>query len=104
MDPGIVAMIMVFGVPMVAIITSHKRKMLEMKLRASNTGDESLRMAVESLRAEVRSLRDTSTQYDVSFDNAMQRLERRVDSLENHALSSRAEVDGTRNIELRSGR
>ena len=104
MGPDTLAILMVFGVPMVAIITSHKRKMLEMKLRATNTGDESLRMAVESLRAEVRSLRDTSTQYDMSFDNALQRMERRVDSLENHALSSRAEADGTRNIELRSGR
>ncbi len=104
MDPGALAILMVFGVPMIAIITSHRRKMLEMKLRATNTGDESLRMAVESLRAEVRSLRDTSTQYDMSFDNALQRMERRVDSLENHALSSRAEVDATRNIELRSGR
>jgi hypothetical protein len=99
---GALAILCVFGTPMLLILTSHHRKMLEMKLRMHNQGDESLRASVDQLRAEVRSLRDTTTQYDMSFDTALQRIERRVDSLENHAITSRAEP--LRNIEIQSGR
>jgi uncharacterized protein YlxW (UPF0749 family) len=99
---GALAIIFVFSIPLLAIVTSHRRQVLEMKLRVRDSGDESLRATVDQLRAEVRSLRDTTTQYDMSFDTALQRIERRVDSLENHAITAR--VEPVRNIEIQSGR
>ena len=102
MDPSVFAIFMVFGIPMLVIITSHRRKMLEMKLKSMDRGDDSVRIAVEQLRSEVRSLRDTSTQYDLSFDNALQRIERRVETLETHAITSRHETP--QRVDLHSGR
>jgi len=88
MEEGTLAILLVFGIPLLWIWTNHRRKILELKLNAGNRGDETLRLTVEQLRNEVRTLRDTSTQYDVSFDTALQRLERRVNSLENHAITT----------------
>jgi len=99
---GALAIVFVFSIPLVAIVTSHRRQVLEMKLRLHNRGDEALRATVEQLRAEVRSLQDTTTQYDMSFDSALQRIERRVDSLENHAISSGNQP--VRQVEIQSGR
>ena len=79
---GLAAIIMIFGIPLVAIWTDHQRKVLDMKLRLQNKGDESLRAEFKSLRQEVRALRDTSTQYDLSFDAALQRMEQRVERME----------------------
>jgi uncharacterized protein YlxW (UPF0749 family) len=56
--------------------------MMEMKLQMQSQGDSNLQAQVEALRQEVRSLRDTTMQYDLSFDTALQRMEARVESLE----------------------
>ena len=99
---GLVAVLCAFGLPGMMMVMHHRRKMLELKLKANNTGDESLRIAVETLRREVHALRDTSTQYDMSFDTAMQRIERRVDTLENHAIAT-SRTETVRTAELRTG-
>src|SRR5579871_347263 len=78
----ILGMIVVFSIPLSAIWTSHRRKILEMQMRLRNEGDAGVRASVEALREEVRALRDTTTQYDLSFDTALQRMERRVEGLE----------------------
>ena len=41
-----------------------------------------LREEIRHLREEVKSLQDTTTQYDISFDSALQRMERRVETIE----------------------
>ena len=41
-----------------------------------------------ALRAELASLRDTTTQYDLSFDTSLQRLERRVDQMNSNSASA----------------
>jgi len=38
--------------------------------------------AENKFREEVRALRDTSMQYDLSFDNSLQRMEQRMSSVE----------------------
>ena len=75
---GLIAVVLIFGIPIVKIWTDHQRKMLEMKLQLHNKGDNGLRAELDALRQEVRSLRDTSMQYDLSFDTALQRMEQRV--------------------------
>ena len=79
---GLVAVSLIFGIPIVKIWTDHQRKVLEMRLKLNTHGDKSVRGELEALRLEVRSLRDTSMQYDLSFDTALQRMEHRVEGTE----------------------
>ena len=88
---GLVAVVLIFGVPIIAIWTQHQRKLLEMKLMLGNKGDNGLRAEFEALREEVRSLRDTSMQYDLSFDTALQRMEQRVERMEMRSVTSKAD-------------
>jgi division protein CdvB (Snf7/Vps24/ESCRT-III family) len=84
---------MVFAVPITAIITSHQRKLADIKARMGTGNDtaaastirsevSSLRVELNSLRNEVASLRDTTTTFDMSFDAAISRLEQRVERLD----------------------
>jgi hypothetical protein len=73
---------LVFGIPLSLIWTHHRRKMLELQLRLKQENEGNVRGAVDALREEVRQLRDTTLQYDLSFDNALQRLEARVGHIE----------------------
>ncbi len=74
----------------VKVIDSLNRSRVEMaQLRAqqqgtANVGQEvvALRQEVAQLRQQLSELRDTSTQYDLSFDTALQRMERRVEHVE----------------------
>ena len=101
---ALVSVVMVFGIPMTVIWTSHQRKMLEMKLQMQNQGDAGLRAEVEALRQEVRSLRDTSMQYDLSFDTALHQVEHRLKHLEksqHHLQHSQTSAEApTQNVTL----
>jgi hypothetical protein len=83
MGPEIVipvtGIICLFGLP---IWTSHQRKMMELRLRVNQEGDQSVLTELQSLRAQMTDLRDTTTRYDMSFDAALQRIESRVGHLE----------------------
>lgn len=96
---GLVAVLCVFGIPLTAIWTHHKRQVMEMQMRMRNEGDSSVRALVEALREEVRALRDTTTQYDLSFDSALQRMEHRVEGLERRV----GEVEANRTQDVRVG-
>ncbi|HZO91588.1 MAG TPA: hypothetical protein VFB38_24920 [Chthonomonadaceae bacterium] len=60
----------------------HRTRLAELRLKQVSEKDTGVRAAIEELRAEVRSLRDTTTQYDLSFDAALQRMEHRMEGLE----------------------
>ncbi len=77
-----IAVLMVFGIPLMAIWTTHKRKMLELQLQIRSQGDTGLRQEVMALREELRALRDTSMQYDLSFDTALQKMDQRMITVE----------------------
>ena len=79
---GLTAVVLIFGIPIIAIWTEHQRKVLEIKLKLTKQTDIGVAAEIEALRQEVRSLRDTSMQYDLSFDTALQRMEQRVERLE----------------------
>ncbi|MBC8104308.1 MAG: hypothetical protein H7Z41_17165 [Cytophagales bacterium] len=77
------------SIPIIAIITSHQRKMAEIKARSGNIGNalggpllNEIKNELVSLRGEVAALRDTTTRFDMSFDSAISRLEQRVDRIE----------------------
>jgi hypothetical protein len=63
--------------------------MMELQLKLRGQGSDSVHSEVEALRQEVRALRDTSTQYDLSFDAALQRMEHRVQGIERTIQSTR---------------
>jgi len=98
---GLVAVSLIFGIPIVKIWTDHQRKVLEMKLQLRNQGDTGLRAEFEALKQEVRSLRDTSTQYDLSFDTALVRMEHRVEGVERNVQALQS---GDVLQQMRSGR
>ena len=82
MGPEILAILMVFGIPITVILTSHIRKMEEIRSKGGKGGDESVARAIHELKEQFNELRDTTTKYDMSFDAALQRIENRVNHLE----------------------
>jgi len=79
----VMAIVFVFSIRMLAIWTHHKRKMMELQIKLRGQGDTvDSRTEIEALRQEIRSLRDTTTQYDISFDTALQRMESRMEGVE----------------------
>ena len=79
---------MVFGLPFYLIWTYHKRKLEEIKAKGRSNIDQETRAALEAFRAEIAALRDTTTQYDVSFDTALRRLESRMSQVEQKQLTA----------------
>jgi hypothetical protein len=79
---GFIAVVMVFGIPIIAIWTEHRRKLMELQLRLRGETDVNTRAAIDALREEVRQLRDTSMQYDLSFDSALQKMDQRMGNIE----------------------
>jgi exonuclease VII small subunit len=78
-----------------SIVENHNRTRLEMarirmeqqtSTREGASDNQALREEVVRLRRELQELRDTSTQYDLSFDTALQRLERRVERVEGQQI------------------
>ena len=77
-------MALVFAIPLTAIWTQHKRKMTEMqlRLRAERGSDGASADQVRELAKQLAELRSTATEYDMSFDSALQRLESRMDLMD----------------------
>ena len=73
---------MIMAIPLYLIKTYHRRKMEELRLKQRSEIDVDTKAAIEALRKEMAALRDTTTQYDVSFDTALSRIESRVAHLE----------------------
>ena len=110
---ALVTVLLLFGgLPLTAMWTSHRQKMRKLELQMGGKGDDSVRAAMETLRQEVRALRDLTTQYDISFDAALHRLEERVENVELRSLSPQSReryatsntVEEGRAVELQSGR
>jgi hypothetical protein len=64
-----------------SILKSQERRM-EMRLRAQQGQNEDVTRQLDALRAEVAALRDTSTQFDMSLEHNVERLEERVGRVE----------------------
>ena len=88
----LIAIMSVFSIPMLAIWTHHKRKMMELQIKLRGPGNNvDVKAELEALRQEMRSLRDTTTQYDISFDTALQRMENRVEGVERQVRAIQSE-------------
>lgn len=79
----------------------HRSNVAEMKLQGRNSQPAVNNSAeIDALRQEIRQLRDTTMQYDLSFDTALQRLEHRIEGLERRSVSS---SNATSTSEIRIG-
>ncbi len=74
--------IIALAIPIVAIMTAHQRHMAEMRLRGPGGASGGVAEELRKLQQQITDLRETTTQYDVSFDTALQRLEGRMGAVE----------------------
>ncbi|MCS6830685.1 MAG: hypothetical protein NZ749_08575 [bacterium] len=72
---GLVTVVLIFGTPFFAMWTRYRIE--QEKIRQQKTD-----RALEEIRQELAQVRETSTQYALSFEDALQRIERRLDTLE----------------------
>ena len=85
MNPGevaifIVAIIFTSPAAIVAVVLRHRERMTAMRNRQE--GAPGLVDEVRALREELGQLRETTTRFDMSFDAALQRVESRLDTVE----------------------
>ncbi len=89
---GLIAVFLIFGGGGLVkyVVESMNRTRIELAQLRTHQKDtqgsgrevEALRAEMTALRAQMSELRDTTTQYDLSFDTALQRMERRVEHVE----------------------
>ena len=71
----------VAGVKIFNAWTRHEQEMARIRSQSGTQGNSDL-IAMGELKREMAELRDMTTRYDLSFDSALQRLESRVNNLE----------------------
>jgi hypothetical protein len=84
------ALVVVCGLPIVSVVfisvvamtQHHRRKMAELRIKEHRLLSDDVRAELDGIKEEIRSLRDVTTQYDLSFDTTLQQVERRVSQLE----------------------
>lgn len=76
--PAMAAIVMIFGIPIVAIVTAHQRKMAEIIHRAHNDpNNQALNQMYAELqhsRAEIAELRDRLNRLELDRDDLTSRL------------------------------
>ncbi len=97
----VVLPLMVFSIPLVALYTHHRRKMEEMRMQRQSLLAKETQAEFAALREEIKALRDTTMQYDLSFDSALQGMEHRLTRLERTAYSSASEVHASQSVGAR---
>lgn len=72
-----------------SILKSQERR-LELQMQAQQGQNDAAAQQIAALRQEVAALRDTSTQFDVSLEHNVQRLEERMERVETKAAAQAA--------------
>lgn len=88
--------VIAISIPIVAIVTSHQRKLIEMKLQLQGQADEKVIDELREVKRQLSELRETTTTYDLSFDTALQRLESRIGSVEQRLNAVEKDVQSAR--------
>jgi predicted nucleic acid-binding Zn-ribbon protein len=60
----------------------HRQKIAQMRFEQVKKADDAVAAELSALKQQVAALRETTTNYDLSFDSALQRLESRVGNIE----------------------
>jgi TolA-binding protein len=89
---SVLGILVVCGAPTVMFVGYHfaktRERIARMQLEARKTPDQDLAQQLDALRQEVARLRDTSTQFDVSHDHALERIDQRLRSVESKTAST----------------
>lgn len=88
---GLVAVICIFGTPLIAVIANHQQKLAEIRSKGQSA-DTALAEEIRNLKLQVEEMRDTTTRYDMSFDTALQRIESRVSNVEQRLSTVESET------------
>ncbi len=72
-----------------SVLRSQERR-LELQMQAQQGQNDAAAQQIATLRQEVAALRDTSTQFDVSLEHSVQRLEERMGRVETKAAAAQA--------------
>ena len=76
------AIVLGVGSGIVQSILKSQERRLELRLKAQKGQNGDVSKQIDALRAEIAALRDTTTQYDMTNDQLMQRLEERLSRIE----------------------
>ncbi len=74
----ILAIVLGVGSEIIKSILKSQERRLEMSLRSQQGQNEDVTRQLQALRREIADLRDTSMQFDLSLEHAVQRLEERL--------------------------
>lgn len=94
----ITAIVLGIGSGIVQSVLKSQERRLEMRLQAQQSQNEDVTRQLGTLRAEIAALRDTSTQFDMSVEHSVQRLEERLSRIEakrTPSFSTASEVEET---------
>jgi hypothetical protein len=87
-----IILFVVFGTPTIMFtvwqLTKSRERIARMQVEARTGRDQDVARQFDDLRQEISRLRDTCTQFDVSHDNALERLEQRMRTLESRTVST----------------
>ena len=84
---GISIPLLAIGSGIVQNILKSQERRMEMRLQAQQGKNEDVTRQLDALRAEVAALRDTSTQFDMSLEHSVERLEERVGRVETKVVA-----------------
>lgn len=66
----------------IASMMNHRRKMMELDMQAKSRISFDTQKALDEVRMEMKMLRDSSTKYNISLDNSLQRVNDTIIRLE----------------------
>ena len=91
------------SIPVVAIVTSYRLKLEEIKARAKNGLSDEVRAELSEMKRQLADLRETTTKFDMSFDAALSRMEERLERVEERQGVPAAAASGDATISVGRG-
>ena len=87
------AVVLGIGSGIVQLVLKSSERRMELRLKLQKGQNSDVGKQLEALRAEIAALRDTTTQYDMTNDLIVQRLEERLSRIEIKTASQSARPD-----------
>lgn len=93
----LISLCLFLGVPtlgtitVVGMLTSHKRRMLQLRINENLNSNAELIAEMQRLQSEVKALRGISVNYALSTEETMQKLENRMHHLETRMITTKSE-------------
>jgi ubiquinone biosynthesis protein UbiJ len=91
---GLAFVVFIFGGGVISRALKTWERRMELQAERQQGQSDAITQQLQALRAEVAALRDTSTQFDMSLENSVQRLEQRVERLEIKSAARNAATVG----------